>query len=1310
MNTIVSVKRKPNPVKNANCFSQLFFLYMFPIFRRTFKKELTEDDIFEPLMEHRSGNLGDKLEKLWKDEYRIPKHQKTALHRALFKLFGFKFMLYGIIKGVEECFLVVLLPISIGKVVQFFQNGQNAMSRNEVYMYSGFITFTFFMDTLTTHPTFMGLSHLCMKMRVACSTLLYRKSLRLSRTSLAKSTVGQIINLLSNDVSKFDEGFVLFHFIWIAPVQVCIGLYLIYREIQVSAFFGMAFLLAFIPLQIWVGQRTSTLRLQTALRTDERVRIMNEIITGIQVIKMYCWEKPFAKLIELARKKEMKPIRAHQYLIGLIYAFEMFITRTSIFISVLSFVLLGNFVSAEKVFAITGIYNVIRPLITTLFSISISTIAEVNVSVNRINTFLCLDEFVKVEITEENRPAQNGDKNMMDEVSTELKKLSTNGTSKHSSQNKPGITLENVSAVWIADAESYDLENLNLQISSNELVAVIGPVGGGKSSLIHLFLKELTIKEGTMDLNGRISYAPQEPWLFSGTIRQNILFGEKYDKDRYDMIVKVCALEHDFELFPFGDKTFVGERGKILSGGQKARINLARCVYKEADIYLLDDPLSAVDVNVGKHLYFKCVNEYLKDKICILITHQLQYLHTADKILIMEDGKIQQAGTYEELQTNGLDFAKLLQKFDQKEADKDKKKVRSRQQSITSNLETEEAIDQFQDEEEMGHGKIKMKTYYEYFSSGGHSILILFLFSTFLIGYTVTFGGDYFITYWVNLEQDFARSNHTNTTELPFSRDKIIYSYSGITLGTIIFAISQTMFFMAFLTKAATNLHNQTFTRVINATMQFFNANPSGRILNRFSEDIGIVDDYIPHVVFDVLSIALLSLSVIVLASLVEWVMFPASLVLGMIFIAFRSVYIVTSRNVKRIVAVTRSPMYSHITATAHGITTIRAFNAESILIDEFDFFQDRNSSANFLFLASSQCFGFWISLLCVCFITLAIFSLVIFGEGLRGGDIGLLITEYIGLLSSLDWGMRQWSELENQMTSTERVIEYKYIENEPKRPAVTNIPKQWPTEGRLVFKNVNLRYKEGDPYVLKEVSFTVQPKEKIGIVGRTGAGKSSIITCLFQLYPIEGSIIIDGIDTTKLPLEDVRNKISIIPQEPVLFSGTMRKNLDPFEEYSDEVLWNALEQVELKETVDEMTQGLHSLVSDSGSNFSVGERQLVCLARALIRNNKILVLDEATANVDPYTDSLIQKTIRNKFADCTVLTVAHRLNTVMDSDKILVMRAGRVEEFDHPHLLLEKKEGLLYGLVQATGETTSKQLETIAKENYEGNMGNAEY
>ncbi|RZC33451.1 multidrug resistance-associated protein, partial [Asbolus verrucosus] len=1277
--------------------------YMFPIFKRSFKNGLREDDLFRPLDEHKSSILGEKLERIWKKEHR--KHKKSALHRALFKLFGPYFMWIGLLKLIDEIMLVlnfdkttllvsvdyfrVVMPLSIGRLVSFFEKGQTHISESDAYIQAGAIVLCLLVDAFLAHPTMMALMHITMKLRVACSSLVYRKTLRLSRTALASTTIGQLVNLLSNDVSKFDQGFLLAHFVWIGPIQTAVATYLIYREIGVAAFFGMGFLLSFIPMQIWLGKRTSVLRLRTALRTDERVRLMNEIISGIQVIKMYCWEKPFAQLIAFARKKEMSAIRGHAFLLGIVYSFEMFITRTSVFVSILGYVLLGSYITAEKVFAITAIYNVIRPVITILFSISISSIAEVNVSVIRIQKFL---SYAEREI-EEVKSIKNG-----------ISKNGSNGSlvPYHSPvEHKPRILLENASAKWLEESAESTLKGINLSISSNQVVAVIGPVGSGKSSLLNVFLKELPLESGKMDIQGKISYSSQEPWLFSASVRQNILFGNEYDEERYKQVIEVCALISDLELFPYGDKTLVGEKGKSLSGGQKARINLARCIYKKADIYLLDDPLSAVDANVGKHLYERCVRGFLKNKMCILITHQLQYLSSADKIVIMKDGKIETEGRYTELQTSGLDFAKLLEQFHtEEEEEKEKKKAKSRQNS-ECNEEEEDDEGPLIEKEQMKSGSIKPELYLAYLKAGGGKIMIFLLAAAFLLGQVIANAGDYYVSYWVNLEQDFSEKVFYNLTEenetLP--RDTIIYTYSAIILGTIIFSVVHSLYFMLYFTIASINLHRISFSSIIKATMRFYNNNPSGRILNRFSKDLGYIDEYIPPVLFDVIEVALMLSGALVLSFIVDPWLFIPSVILMVIFYFLRVIYIQTSRSVKRIEGITRSPIFGHMTASMYGLSTIRAFSAQEILVKEFDEYQDNHSAAWFLFIASNRCFGFWLDIICIIFFTVAIFILMYFNKSVYGGDIGLIITQYIMLIGSLQWGMRQWSELENHMVSVERLLEYNSVESEPERKETATLPKSWPQQGQIEFRDLYLKYNPTDPHVLKNLNFTIHPKEKIGIVGRTGAGKSSTITALFQLYPLEGSIIIDDVDTTKLPLEQVRSKISIIPQEPVLFSGTMRKNLDPFEEFTDEVLWNALEQVELKDVISELPAGLHSNVSEGGSNFSVGQRQLVCLARALIRNNKILVMDEATANVDPHTDALIQNTIREKFADCTVLTIAHRLHTVMDSDRILVMSAGCVEEFDHPYNLLRKENGILYNLVQTTGKTTASNLEAIAKE-----------
>ncbi|CAG9769762.1 unnamed protein product [Ceutorhynchus assimilis] len=977
-----------------------------------------------------------------------------------------------------------------------------------------------------------------------------------ARIFLSDSSVDQdnVVNLLSNDVNRFDVAVIFAHHLWLGPLQTILCTYMMYLQVGISAVVGVILLIVFIPMLIYLGKRISILRLKTALRTDERVRLMNEIISGIQVIKMYAWEKPFAMLVDKVRRFEIKAIRNSSYMRGVQSSFIMFSTRLSIFGSILAYILLGNNVTAEKVFVLTSFYNILR------------------------------------------------------------------------------IFIKNGTAKWTETSIDNTLTNINLTVTPGKLLTVIGPVGSGKSSLLHMILQELPLSGGSLEVNGEISYASQEPWLFAGSVRQNILFGLPMDRIRYNTVVRKCSLERDFQLLPYGDKTFVGDRGVSLSGGQRARINLARAVYKQADIYLLDDPLSAVDTHVGKALFEQCITGFLRDKTVVLITHQLQYL----------------------------------------------KEV----------------------EEQKGSGSVGAKIYAAYFKAGGNGCTIFMTFFLFVFAQFLGSIVDYFITFWVNIEQqDFLAAfeatngnqtynasnpiiesmNYTNTaswltddgfqpktdgTEWDFwhfSRETCIYIYSALILALIVFTMIRAF-------------------------------------------DMGAIDELLTSSLIDVLQIGLSLLGIIVVVAIVSpWLLIP-TVIVGIVFHYMRIFYLKTSRSVKRLEGITRSPVFSHLNATLQGLTTIRAFRAEEVLSKEFDSHQDLHSSAWFSFIATSRAFGYWLDMVCIVYITTVTFSFLLIGSEKFGGNVGLAITQAIGLTGMFQWGMRQSTELENQMTSVERVVEYDDIEHEgalesapSKKP-----PKSWPSQGKIEFKHVYLRYFPNDPPVLRDLSFSIQSKEKIGIVGRTGAGKSSTINALFQLSDTTGSIIIDDINITEIGLHDLRTKISIIPQEPVLFSGTMRKNLDPFDEYSDSEIWKALEDVELKQAVDDLTAGLNSQMSEGGSNFSVGQRQLVCLARAILRNNKILVMDEATANVDPQTDALIQHTIRRKFADCTVLTIAHRLNTVMDSDKVLVMDAGTMKEFDHPYILLQEKTGVLYSMVQQTGKSMAENLYEVAKQNYE--------
>ncbi|KAF5303189.1 hypothetical protein FQA39_LY10102 [Lamprigera yunnana] len=1247
-------------------------VHILPLVKKHYKNDMCEEDLFEALKEHRTKDIGDKLEVLWKDIKN--KYKSFALHIALLKLFGWELLGLGILKLLNELILLIISPIATAGLVSYFQNPPTT-TRREAVFYTAILIGYFYVSTIIHHSTMLAVGHSCMKIRIGCTSLIYKKALRLSKSSLAQTSVGQIVNLLSNDVSKFDQKFILCHYVIMAPVQIVVATYMLYRSLNVIAFSGMLFLLLFVPLQIYIGKKISKIRLEIAMRTDERVRLLNEILNGIQVIKMYTWEKPFARLISHARRLEVNSIRTRFFLVAIMLSLEIFVTRTSIFISFIIFVLLDNKLTAEIAFGVTAVYDIIKTSLTSLFPLSIMSCAEVHISICRMQSFLLSEEQTTLK--------DNNSHNGLDKAKNAMENCVVT----------PKVNITNLSANWNKQVNDDTLSDINLHISNNELVAIVGPVGSGKSSLFNVILGELYVTKGQMHLQGKVSYASQEPWIFSSSIRQNILFGNEYEEDRYKTIIKICALEPDFRMLPHGDKTIVGDKGGSLSGGQRARVNLARCIYKKADIYLLDDPLSSVDPKVGNLIFQQCIKQFLKHKMCLLITHQLQYLREIDKIIILKEGIIVDQGTYNQLQTSGIDFSQLLQQFTSNEetTQKEKNSDWSRRNSEVYDFELD---DPQQEKEKLVTGSIPLSVYINYVKAGGNWFFIFLVVIGFLASQLAVNGGQYFVAHWVTLEQRVKERDENITID----RDEIIYVYSGLTGLTILLGFGSTILFFYFVVCISINLHDTIFKKISHASMKFFYDNPVGRILNRFSNDLGTIDDYIPFVIVDFVEQSLILFGTIALSTVVNmWFILPSCALL-LLFYFLRAFFLYTSRNLKRIEGIARSQIFNHLTASISGLTTIRAFSAQNTLIAEFCRHQDHHSSAWYLFISASRAFGFWTDIICNTFIFFIVSSFLFMNNDYHSGDIGLVITQFLYLKGQLSWGMRQWSELENNMISVERILEYNNVQLEPLRVSNVQIDVEWPKFGKVIFQNVSMRYSEESKDVLSNLNFIIYPGEKIGIVGRTGAGKTSTICAMFQLYEIEGSIIIDDVDTTKIPLKLLRSKLSIIPQEPVLFSGTIRKNLDPLDEYTDDLLWSALEQVELKEVVQQLGSDLDSKVSEGGSNFSVGQRQLVCLARAILRNNKILIMDEATANVDPQTDGLIQTTIRKNFSECTVLTIAHRLNTVMDSDKVLVIDAGKVIEFDHPFNLLQTTDSIFYTMVKTTGTSSFKNLYSIAE------------
>ncbi|KAI2473989.1 ATP-binding cassette sub-family C member 4 [Diabrotica virgifera virgifera] len=1294
-------KRKRHPIETTNCVSKLFFCWLPVYLFRGLKNEVTEDDMYVTVEKQKSLYLGTKLEQAWKKQL---KKKRPSLLLAIGSVFKWELAIYAVFNAWFEL-LRIAQPFLISKLVSYFQDG--AKSDNIVVCAITLIIVTF-AQVVSIHHYQLKVMVLGMKIRVAACALIYRKALKLSKTALSQTTVGQMVNLLSNDVGRFDYSGQHIHYLWLSP---CVGIacaILLYKETGITGLSGSMFLLCFVPAQVYMAKLTSQFRLKTALKTDERIRLMNEIISGIQVIKMYTWEKPFAKLIEFIRKKEIDQIRHTSIIKALTITFNIALSRAAILVCILTYILSGNVLTASYAFTVTSYYTYMRAIITLQFPQAMTQFAETLVSISRIQKFLLFEE-LDVKYTPMHKQINNNE-------------ILQNNKPDVIEVRPVGIKIKNAAVKWIKKHPENTIEQINFEARSNQLVALVGPVGAGKSTLLQVILKELKPLEGTVKVTGTVSFASQEPWVFASSVRQNILFGETYNENKYYEVLRVCALEKDLKLFPHGDRTLIGERGTSLSGGQRARINLARAIYKEADIYLLDDPLSAVDTQVGKQIFNRCICNYLRKKCVVLVTHQLQYLYRAKFIYLIDDGRIRASGTFENLKNGDNAFTKLLAtatEMDQLEHDR----KLSKSESISSiNYEEEDYISIDQQKETIGSGGVSWRVYGNYLKAGGNLFKTLILALSFVGTQVLVSLSDIFLTLWVNIEQwrrkqavfinETSNSSNLDTilkykdqsTESywPHVMDQIspLHIYSFLVIATVILAVARSLASFSYFLTASTNVHNAMFRKIISSPMLFFNSNPSGRILNRFSKDIGILDELLPLATADSTWVGLTVVATTIVISLLNpWILIPTAVIVC-IFYKIKQIFLVSSRNIKRIEAVTRSPIFTHLAASLQGLPTIRAFGAEQILTQEFDNFQDAYTSSYFMFLTASRGFGFWLDLHCAFYISLVVISIVFSQSDSLGGNVGLSLTQAITLSGMFQWVMREWSELENQMTSVERTQEYTDLpiesDNERKQP-----PADWPSSGSLTFKNMSLRYSLEAPCVLKNLNFEIKPREKIGIVGRTGAGKSSLIQALFRLAINEGSLIIDNVDINTVELKVLRSKISIIPQEPVLFSGTLRKNLDPFDDYSDKVLWAALDEVELKHAVEEMRHNLYGKMAEGGSNFSVGQRQLLCLARAIIRNNKILVLDEATANVDPMTDAIIQKTIREKFAECTVLTIAHRLNTVMDSNKVLVMNAGEAVEFDHPYTLLQNKKTIFYGLVRNTGKNMAAHLSDIAKQSY---------
>ncbi|XP_067681975.1 ATP-binding cassette sub-family C member 10-like [Haliotis asinina] len=1230
------------------------------------------------------------------------KSKSDSLFRALNSAFGVEYYLLGILKLLADG-LGFAGPILLNLLVSYIDNKKEPEYHG--YIYAAGLMISTFLGTVCSTQFDYNSQAVAYKIRCAVITTVYKKALSISSVTMSKFNTGQIVNFMSTDTDRIVNFCPSFHAFWSLPFQIGVSLYLLHQQVGLAFLAGLAFAIILIPinrkLAIKIGELSNTMMEQK----DARVKLMNEILYGIRVVKFYSWEEHFLKRIQTIRDGELKSLKGRKYLDAFCVYFW---ATTPVLISILTFStysLMGNKLTAAKVFTSLSLFlMLIGPL--NAFPWVVNGLMEAWVSMKRVQAFFKLEE-LDMDKYYSHSTALHGPLMEVNNGSFSWQNVSET----QSSDQSPDQSSEQSSSSITAN--TLKLRDINLNIDKGQFVGVIGKVGSGKSSLFSALLAEMKKDGGSVtveNLSDGFALVAQEPWIQHATVKENILFGKKYEVRRYDNVLDACALVDDLKMLPAGDHTEIGENGVTLSGGQKARIALARAVYQDKDVYFLDDPLAAVDAHVAKHLYQKCIMGLLKQKTRILSTHHTHFLSKADKVIVMDKGCISQTGPPEEV------LPSISANFDSG----------TEAQAPDSGPEDDNPTDPqdgaLVEEEEQEKGVVKLEIYKTYWLAVGKCLSPLVLLALFLMQASRNIS-DWWLSYWVtnshapNTSISGNSSSHmistwypqeyfyiatpfmsssapsvTNSTIVPssittYAEDNITFYlnvYGCLAGANTIFTLFRAFLFAYGGICAARVVHKNLLSSILKAPVSFFDVTPIGRIINRFSSDLYSIDDSLPFIlnIFLAQSYGILGTLVITCYGL-PW--FAILLVpLGLLYYKIQHFYRHTSRKLKRISSVTLSPIYAHFSESLTGLSTIRALRATDRFCKENLSRLDVNQKAQYATTVAAKWLDFRLQMLGVAMVTGVAFVAVLehHFHTVNPGLVGLAISYSLSITNLLGGVVMSFTETEKQLVSVERADQY--INDVPSEQweGVLFPPPYWPIQGAVSFNRVQMKYRPNLPNALDCVTFETEPAEKIGIVGRTGSGKSSLFLVLFRMVEIQsGEITLDGINLHHLDLKDIRSRLAIIPQDPFLFSGSVRENLDPTSTFTDNLLWTALQRCHLDSAV-EMLGGLDADVAERGRHFSVGQRQLLCLARAILTNAKVLCIDEATASVDSDTDCLIQETLKTEFKDSTVLTIAHRINTILDSDRVLVMAEGKVAEFAPPGALLQNTKSLFYQLV----------------------------
>ncbi|XP_051544327.1 ATP-binding cassette sub-family C member 9-like isoform X3 [Myxocyprinus asiaticus] len=1291
-----------------------------------------------------------------KDAYDEQRHttedpeKSPSIWRSMYRAFGRPILLSSTFRYMADL-LGFAGPLCISGIVEHQNNrtevvmnktgnmtlGVYFMSSTELLQNTSVLAVLLFL-ALVLQRTFLQASYYVtvetgINLRGALLAMIYNKILRLSTSnmSMGEMTLGQINNLVAIETNQLMWFLFLCPNLWAMPVQIIMGVILLYYLLGDSALIGAGVILLLAPVQYLIATKLADTQKSTLDYSTDRLKKTTEILKGIKLLKLYAWENIFCDRVEDTRGKELTSLKTFALYTSMSIFLNAAIPIAAVLVTFVTHAYIEEVrLSPAKAFASLALFHI---LVTPLFLLStvVRFAVKALVSVQKLGEFLQSDEIG-------DDSWRNGDMSMPLESSKkykypgDTKVFNRKGRYRMDNYEQPmrrqlrPTETEDV-AVQVNDgfftwgSNLSTLSDINIRIPTGQLTMIVGQVGCGKSSLLLAMLGEMQTISGKVFWSNKnrysVAYAAQKSWLLNATVEDNITFGSPFNKQRYKAVIDACSLQPDIDILPFGDQTEIGERGINLSGGQRQRICVARALYQNTNIVFLDDPFSALDIHLSDHLMQEGILKFLQDdkRTLVLVTHKLQYLIHADWIIAMKDGSVLREGTLKDIQTHDVELYEhwktLMNRQDQeleKETELESQTTLERKtlRRVFYSRDAKNQIDDEDEEEEVEEdeddnmstttsrrSKIPWKMCWRYLSSGGF-LMVFLMVSSKLAKHSVMVAIDYWLAAWTssNPRNESLANPFANVTNyrLNYDATQIAEHRSYVPVFIILCGAAIALCLITSLSveflgvAAATNLHHNLLNKIIYAPIRFFDITPLGQILNRFSADTNIIDQHIPPTLESLTRSTLLCLSAIGIISFVTPAFLIALVPLAVAFYFIQKYFRVASKDLQDLDDSTQLPLLCHFSETAEGLTTIRAFRHEARFKQRMLELTDTNNTA-YLFLSAANR---WLEvrtdyLGAVIVLTAAVAAIWTTSQS---GLIGLGLTYALTVTNYLNWVVRNLADLEVQMAAVKKVNSFLSIESENYEGSidVSQVPENWPQHGEIKIQDLCVRYDPMLKPVLKHVSAHINPGQKLGICGRTGSGKSSLSLAFFNMVDVfEGKIIIDGIDICKLPLQTLRSRMSIILQDPVLFSGSIRLNLDPECTCTDDRLWEALEIAQLKNMVKALPGGLDAVVTEGGENFSVGQRQLFCLARAFVRKSSILIMDEATASIDMATENILQKVVMTAFADRTVVTIAHLVSSIVEAEQVLVFSSGTLVECDSAANLLMQEDSLFSILVR---------------------------